>query len=76
MSHLEQLESQSIFILREAFYRFTDLEMLGSIGKESTVLLGLARKAFFGHVPFPHVHVDTTYTIPPMLEYRDRLVAE
>jgi len=40
------------------------------------VLLWLARKAFFGHVPFPLVHVDTTYKIPSMIEYRDRLVKE
>ena len=45
--------------------------MLWSIGKDSTVLLWLARKAFFGHVPFPLVHVDTTYKIPSMIEYRD-----
>jgi hypothetical protein len=50
--------------------------MLWSIGKDSTVLLWLARKAFFGHVPFPLVHVDTTYKIASMIEYRDRLVKE
>lgn len=76
MSHLDVLESQSIFILREAFHRFSDLAMLWSIGKDSTVMLWLARKAFFGHVPFPLIHVDTTYKIPEMIEYRDRLVKE
>ena len=50
--------------------------MLWSIGKDSTVLLWLARKAFFGHVPFPLVHVDTTYKIASMIEYRDQLVKE
>ncbi len=50
--------------------------MLWSIGKDSTVLLWLARKAFFGHVPFPLVHIDTAYKIPEMIAYRDRLVAE
>ena len=70
------LESQSIYVLREAFSRFERPAMLWSIGKDSTVLLWLARKAFFGHVPFPLVHVDTTYTIPSMIEYRDRLVRE
>jgi sulfate adenylyltransferase subunit 2 len=50
--------------------------MLWSIGKDSTVLLWLARKAFFGHVPFPLVHIDTSYKIPEMIRYRDRLVEE
>ena len=50
--------------------------MLWSIGKDSTVLLWLARKAFFGHVPFPLVHIDTSYKIPEMIQYRDRLAAE
>src|SRR5215467_7753151 len=73
---LSELESQSVYILREAFYHFDNMAMLWSIGKDSTVLLWLARKAFFGHVPFPLVHVDTTYKIPSMIEYRDRLVRE
>jgi sulfate adenylyltransferase subunit 2 len=73
MDPLSRLENQSIYILREAFNRFEKLAMLWSIGKDSTVLLWLARKAFFGHVPFPLVHVDTTYKIPSMIEYRDRL---
>ena len=47
--------------------------MLWSIGKDSTVLLWLARKAFFGHVPFALVHIDTAYKIPEMIQYRDRL---
>ena len=50
--------------------------MLWSIGKDSTVLLWLARKAFFGHVPFPLVHIDTSYKIPEMIQYRDRLAME
>ncbi|MDD4203428.1 MAG: sulfate adenylyltransferase subunit CysD, partial [Candidatus Omnitrophica bacterium] len=48
--------------------------MLWSIGKDSTVLLWLARKAFFGHVPFPLIHIDTKYKIPEMIKYRDKLV--
>jgi sulfate adenylyltransferase subunit 2 len=76
MDHLAALESQSVYILREAYNRCTRLAMLWSIGKDSTVLLWLTRKAFFGHVPFPLVHVDTTYKIPSMIEYRDRLVRE
>src|SRR5215472_11611062 len=76
MDYLSKLENQSIYILREAFNKFENLAMLWSIGKDSTVLLWLARKAFFGHVPFPLVHVDTTYKIASMIEYRDRLVKE
>jgi len=70
---LGEVESQSVYILREAYSRFENLAMLWSIGKDSTVLLWLARKAFLGHVPFPLVHVDTSYKIPSMIEYRDRL---
>jgi sulfate adenylyltransferase subunit 2 len=76
MDNLSRLESQSIYILREAYNRFENLAMLWSIGKDSTALLWLARKAFFGRVPFPLVHVDTTYKLPTMLEYRDRLARE
>jgi sulfate adenylyltransferase subunit 2 len=76
MDYLSKLENQSIYILREAFNKFDHLAMLWSIGKDSTVMLWLARKAFVGHVPFPLVHVDTTYKIPSMIEYRDRLIKE
>src|SRR5262249_13164109 len=76
LEHLSALESQSVYILREAFNRFERPAMLWSIGKDSTVLLWLARKAFFGHVPFPLVHVDTTFKIPSMIEFRDQLVRE
>ena len=74
--HLEQLEHRSVHILREAYANFKQLCMLWSIGKDSTVLLWLARKAFFGHVPFPLVHVDTSFKIPEMITYRDRLAME
>jgi sulfate adenylyltransferase subunit 2 len=76
MDQLDQLEAKSIHILREAYREFKSLCMLWSIGKDSTVLLWLARKAFFGHVPFPLVHIDTSYKIPAMIEYRDRLARE
>lgn len=76
MDHLDRLESRSIHILREAYASFKNLGMLWSIGKDSTVLLWLARRAFFGHVPFPLVHVDTSFKIPEMIEYRDRLALE
>ncbi len=76
MTHLDALEHRSVHILREAYANFKHLCMLWSIGKDSTVLLWLARKAFFGHVPLPLVHIDTSYKIPEMIAYRDRLVAE
>jgi sulfate adenylyltransferase subunit 2 len=76
MDHLDQLENCSVHILREAFSAFKQLGMLWSIGKDSTVLLWLARKAFFGHVPFPLIHIDTSFKIPEMIAYRDRLAAE
>lgn len=76
MDHLDKLESKSVYILREAYREFKNLCMLWSIGKDSTVLLWLARKAFFGHVPFPLVHIDTHFKIPEMIDYRDRLARE
>jgi len=76
MDHLDQLENISIHILREAYASFKNLGMLWSIGKDSTVLLWLARRAFFGHVPFSLIHIDTTYKIPEMAPYRDRLTVE
>jgi sulfate adenylyltransferase subunit 2 len=76
MDHLDRLEAQSVYILREAYKNFKNLCMLWSIGKDSTVMLWLARKAFFGHVPFPLVHIDTTFKIPSMVEYRDRMARE
>jgi len=76
MDHLDALEHRSVFLFREAYASFKNLGMLWSIGKDSTVLLWLARKAFFGHVPIPLIHIDTAYKIPEMIEYRDRLAAE
>src|SRR5438105_11071358 len=75
-SPLDELESKSIFILREARAKIARLAMLWSMGKDSTVLLWLARKAFFGQVPFPLIHIDTSYKIPAMIEYRDRVARE
>jgi sulfate adenylyltransferase subunit 2 len=76
MDHLDALEARSVFLFREAYAHFKQLGMLWSIGKDSTVLLWLARKAFFGHVPFPLIHIDTSFKIPEMIQYRDRLAAE
>jgi sulfate adenylyltransferase subunit 2 len=76
MNQLDALEAQSVYILREAYRSFKDLVMLWSIGKDSTVLLWLARKAFFGHVPIPLMHIDTNYKIPEMIEYRNRFALQ
>ena len=70
-SHLDALENQSIFIMREAYHFFKKLCMPWSMGKDSNVLVWLANKAFFGHVPFPTLHIDTTYEFPEMLEFRE-----
>lgn len=76
MNDLDRLENLSIYILREAYANIRNLCMLWSIGKDSTVLLWLARKAFFNNVPFPLLHIDTTYKIPEMITYRDKLTKE
>lgn len=76
MTHLDKIEATSIHIFREAYREFKSLVMLWSIGKDSTVLLWLARKAFFGHVPFPLMHIDTSFKIPEMIAFRDRLAKE
>ena len=72
MNHLDVLESQSIFILREAFNRIDKLAMLWSLGKDSNVMVWLARKAFFGHKPFPAMHIDTEKKFPEMYQFRVR----
>jgi sulfate adenylyltransferase subunit 2 len=76
MSDLDELENISIRILREAYANFKSLGMLWSMGKDSTVLLYMTRKAFFGHVPFPLIHIDTKFKIPEMITYRDQLVRD
>lgn len=76
MNHLDKLEAESIYIFREAFNKLEGLGMLWSIGKDSNVMLWLARKAFFGNVPFPLVHVDTHYKMPEMIEFRDKYTKE
>jgi len=76
-SHLDLLEAESIHIFREAAAQFRKPVMLYSIGKDSTVLLHLARKAFFPQaVPFPLLHVDTTWKFREMIEFRDRTAKE
>src|ERR1700744_4976932 len=72
MGHLDALEAQSIYIFREAFARLKKLALLWSLGKDSNVMIWLARKAFFGRVPFPAMHVDTGKKFPEMYAFRDR----
>src|SRR5262244_2459760 len=76
MDRLEELEARSIFILREAVNRLNPLAMLWSVGKDSNALLWLARKAFFGRVPFPVILLDTGNEFREVYAFRDRLLAE
>jgi sulfate adenylyltransferase subunit 2 len=76
MNHLDELEAESIYILREAFAKLDNIAILWSLGKDSNVVLWLVRKAFFGHVPFPVMHVDTGKKFKEMYEFRDRYAAE
>jgi len=74
--HLRALEAESIHIMREVVAEFERPVMLYSIGKDSSVLLRLAQKAFFpGPIPFPLLHIDTTYKFREMIEFRDRYTA-
>lgn len=76
MDHLDGLESRSIYIIREAYRQFRNIAMLWSIGKDSTTLLWLCRKAFFGRVPFPIIHIDTNHKFKEIYEFRDRYAKE
>ena len=72
LNHLQALEAESIHILREAVAEFARPVMLYSIGKDSSVMLRLAQKAFFpGQIPFPLLHIDTSYKFPEMIAFRD-----
>jgi len=77
LTHLQQLEAESIHILREVVSEFGNPVMLYSIGKDSAVMLHLARKAFYpAPPPFPLLHVDTTWKFREMIRFRDRMAAE
>ncbi len=77
LTHLQQLEAESIHILREVAAEFENPVMLYSIGKDSAVMLHLARKAFYpARPPFPLLHVDTRWKFREMIEFRDRMAAE
>lgn len=77
LNHLQALEAESIFIFREAVAEFSNPVMLYSIGKDSSVLVRLAQKAFYpGKIPFPLLHVDTGYKFPEMIEFRDNFTRQ
>jgi len=77
VTHLKQLEAESIHIFREVAAEFDNPVMLYSVGKDSSVLLHLARKAFApGKIPFPLLHVDTTWKFHEMIEFRDNIAKE
>ena len=77
LTHLKQLEAESIHIIREAAAEFDKPVMLYSIGKDSSVMLRLALKAFApGKLPFPLMHIDTTWKFREMIEFRDRFCRE
>ncbi len=75
--YLKQLESESIHVIREVAAEFENPVMLYSIGKDSSVMVRLAQKAFYpGKIPFPLMHIDTGFKFPEMIEFRDRYVKE
>jgi sulfate adenylyltransferase subunit 2 len=77
LNHLQSLEAESIHILREATAEFSRPAMLYSIGKDSSVMLRLAQKAFYpGKLPFPLLHIDTSYKFPEMITFRDNYARE
>jgi len=76
MEQMSKLENQSIFIIREAYRQFRNVALLWSIGKDSTTLLWLTRKAFYGRIPFPTVHLDTGYKFKEIYEFRDKYAKE
>jgi len=77
LSHLDQLESESIYVLREVAAQFENSAVLFSGGKDSIVVARLAHKAFFpSRIPFPFLHVDTGHNFPETIEFRDRLVTK
>ena len=76
MEELKELESKSINIIREAVNQFRNPAVLWSIGKDSTTMLYLIRKAFFGKIPFPVMHLDTGHKFQEMYEFREELVKQ
>lgn len=76
MEKLDALENRSIYIIREAYSLFSKPALLWSIGKDSTTLLWLCYKAFFGRIPFPVIHIDTSYKFRQIYTFRDRVAKD
>ncbi|MCL4435483.1 MAG: sulfate adenylyltransferase subunit 2 [Thaumarchaeota archaeon] len=76
MPDLKELENNSIYIIREAYAEFKKPAVLWSTGKDSSAVLWLCRKAFFGKIPFPVIHIDTGYKFKEMYEFRDMIAKE
>lgn len=76
MSELKDMENKSIYIIREAYAEFNNPAVLWSTGKDSTVALWLCKKAFFGKIPFPVIHIDTGYKFKQMYKFRDEIAIE
>ena len=74
--YLEELEKKSIAIIREAKAQFKNPAVLWSTGKDSTATVWLCKKAFFGKIPFPVIHIDTSYKFPEIYEFRDKIAKE
>ena len=74
MDHLSELENRSVYIIRESNHQFDRLGALWSVGKDSTTLIWLCKKAFFGRVPFPVIYIDTGHHFPEMYRFRDECV--
>ncbi|MFB3893652.1 MAG: sulfate adenylyltransferase subunit CysD [Phycisphaerae bacterium] len=76
MDRLDELANRSIHLIREAYARHRRMAMLWSIGKDSTTLLWLCRKAFMGRLPFPVLHIDTSYKFPEIYAFRDEMARQ
>lgn len=76
MTHLEELENKSIYIIREAYYKYKNIALLWSIGKDSTSLLWMCYKAFLGKIPFPVLHIDTGFKFKEIYQFRDQYAKE
>ena len=76
MDHLDKLEAETIYIFREAYKKLGKIAMLWSFGKDSNVMAYIARKAFFGNIPFPMIHCDTELEMDEVYDFRDRYSVE
>jgi sulfate adenylyltransferase subunit 2 len=73
MNDLKEMEARAIYIIREAYFRYKRIGLLWSVGKDSTAMLWMALKAFLGKIPFPVIHIDTSYKFDEIYEYRNTM---